>query len=194
MVTKLKYGNTNTFFISGTNGNLLIDTAYAGTIALFYKAIKEKNIKVSDITYILATHYHPDHIGLVSELMEKGVKLLIIDKQLPFIHFSDEILKKDKILNYKPINEEKSVIININESRKFLKNLGINGTIVSTKSHSEDGIALILDDGEIFVGDLEPKEYLNSYEENKKLKNDWNIIMAYNPKIINYAHINQKIL
>ena len=194
MVTKLKYGNTNTFFISGTNGNLLIDTDYAGTIALFYKAIKEKNIKVSDITYILATHYHPDHIGLVSELMEKGVKLLIIDKQLPFIHFSDEIFKKDKILNYKPINEDESVIININESRKFLKNLGINGTIVSTKSHSEDGIALILDDGEIFVGDLEPKEYLNSYEENKKLKNDWNIIMAYNPKIINYAHINQKIL
>lgn len=194
MVTKLKYGNTNTFFISGTNGNLLIDTDYAGTIALFYKAIKEKNIKVSDITYILATHYHPDHIGLVSELMEKGVKLLIIDKQLPFIHFSDEIFKKDKILNYKPINEDKSVIININESRKFLKNLGINGTIVNTKSHSEDGIALILDDGEIFVGDLEPKEYLNSYEENKKLKNDWDIIMAYNPKIINYAHINQKIL
>lgn len=194
MVTKLKYGNTNTFFISGTNGNLLIDTDYAGTIALFYKAIKEKNIKVSDITYILATHYHPDHIGLVSELMEKGVKLLIIDKQLSFIHFSDEIFKKDKILNYKPINEDKSVIININESRKFLKNLGINGTIVNTKSHSEDGIALILDDGEIFVGDLEPKEYLNSYEENKKLKNDWDIIMAYNPKIINYAHINQKIL
>ena len=27
VVTKLKYGNTNTFFIRGTVGNLLIDTA-----------------------------------------------------------------------------------------------------------------------------------------------------------------------
>lgn len=30
---------------------------------------KGLGIKVSDITYVLATHYHPDHIGLVSELM-----------------------------------------------------------------------------------------------------------------------------
>ena len=27
------------------------------------------------------TYYHPDHIGLVSELMKQGVKLLVIDTQ-----------------------------------------------------------------------------------------------------------------
>lgn len=32
MVSKLKYGNTNTFFVRGTDGNLLIDTDYAGTL------------------------------------------------------------------------------------------------------------------------------------------------------------------
>ena len=46
---KLKYGNTNTFFISGDNGNLLIDTDYEGTLSKFYKAIKINNIKVSNI-------------------------------------------------------------------------------------------------------------------------------------------------
>ena len=35
MVTKLKYGNTNTFFISGKDGGLLVDTDYAGTISSF---------------------------------------------------------------------------------------------------------------------------------------------------------------
>ena len=81
MVSKIKYGNTNTFFIRGTGGSLLIDTDYAGTMPAFYRAIKNHDIKISDITYVLATHYHPDHIGLVSELMKQGVKLLLIDTQ-----------------------------------------------------------------------------------------------------------------
>ena len=87
---KLKYGNTNTFIIRGTGGNLLIDTDYAGTLPSFYRAIKEHDIPVSDINYVLATHYHPDHIGLVSELMKQGVKLLLVDNQQSYIHFADE--------------------------------------------------------------------------------------------------------
>jgi len=55
MHIKLKYGNTNTFFIRGTSGNLLIDTDYAGTLPAFYRAIKDYKIKISDITYVLAT-------------------------------------------------------------------------------------------------------------------------------------------
>ncbi len=41
MHIKLKYGNTNTFFIRGMSGNLLVDTDYAGTIPAFYRAIKD---------------------------------------------------------------------------------------------------------------------------------------------------------
>ena len=55
MHIKLKYGNTNTFFIRGMSGNLLVDTDYAGTLPAFYRAIKDCKIKISDITYILAT-------------------------------------------------------------------------------------------------------------------------------------------
>ncbi len=68
MVTRLKYGNTNTYFVRGTSGGLLIDTDYAGTLSAFYKVLKTNYISISDISYILATHFHPDHIGLVSEL------------------------------------------------------------------------------------------------------------------------------
>lgn len=53
MVTKLKYGNTNSFFVSEISGGLLLDTDYAGTLSSFYRAIKAHEIKVSDITYIL---------------------------------------------------------------------------------------------------------------------------------------------
>ena len=37
---RLKYGNTNTFFIRGEACGLLIDTDYAGTLPAFYRALK----------------------------------------------------------------------------------------------------------------------------------------------------------
>ncbi|MBP3621327.1 MAG: MBL fold metallo-hydrolase [Lachnospiraceae bacterium] len=193
MVTKLKYGNTNTFFIRGTAGNLLVDTDYAGTLLGFYRAIKENNIKISDITYVLATHYHPDHMGLVCELMKQGVKLLLVDVQCPYIHFSDEIFKRDRILGYEPINMDDALIIDRKDSRAFLNDMGIQGEIISTPSHSEDSISLMLDNGICFVGDLEPIDYLAAYGENIALKADWDLVMSYNPKIIYYAHANEKV-
>lgn len=193
MVTKLKYGNTNTFLIRGTSGNLLVDTDYAGTLPGFYRAIKEINIKISDITYVLATHYHPDHMGIVCELMKQGVKLLLVDVQCPYIHFSDEIFGRDKIWGYEPINMDDAVIIDRKGSRAFLKDMGILGEIISTPSHSEDSISLMLDNGICFVGDLEPIDYLAAYGENVALKADWDLVMSYNPKIIYYAHANEKV-
>ena len=194
VITKLKYGNTNTFFVRGTVGNLLIDTDYAGTLPAFYRAIKEHNIKIRDIDYVLATHYHPDHIGLVSELIKQDVKLLVLDTQDSYIHFSDEIFSRDKHLNYEPITAEKATVISSEESRNFLESIGINGEIVVTTSHSKDSISLILDGGECFVGDLEPIEDLGGYEQNEELKSDWENIMRYAPKVIYYAHKNKKIL
>lgn len=121
MISKLRYGNTNTFFIRGTGDGLLIDTDFAGTLPAFYRAIKEHSIKISDISYILATHYHPDHIGLVSELMKQGIKLLLIDTQKSHIHFADEIFRKDKRLNYESINTDNSIIISSKTVGNFLK-------------------------------------------------------------------------
>lgn len=54
-MTILRYGNTNTFFIEGNDGGLLVDTDYAGTLPAFYKALKQNGIKVNNIKYVLAT-------------------------------------------------------------------------------------------------------------------------------------------
>ena len=189
---KLRYGNTNTFYIAGANGGLLIDTDYAGTLPQFFKAIKNARIDISDISYMLATHYHPDHIGIVSELQKLGVTLLIVDVQRSSVHFADEIFSRDKRLNYKPIDENVAKVISCAESRSFLCSIGISGEIIYTPSHSEDSVSIILDDGNCIVGDLEPVEYLAAYDHNPRLKSDWEQIMSYHPKRILSAHANEK--
>ena len=190
----LKYGNTNTYWLPGKSGGLLIDTDYAGTLPAFYKALKANHISLHDISHVIATHYHPDHMGLIGELTEQGIRLVLVDTQVRSVHFSDPIFSREKHLRYHPIREDEAVRISCEESRAFLSGLGISGEIISTPSHSEDSITIILDNGDCFAGDLEPIDYLEAYEENPALKADWDQVMSRHPKRIFYGHANTKII
>lgn len=191
MNTLIKYGNTNTYLIHGTSGNLLVDTDYAGTLQGFYRAIKSLDIKVGDITYVIATHYHPDHMGLVSELMNLGVKLVIMEPQLDYVHYSDEIFARMPQLGVKPIDGSAARVVSISDSRAFLSELGIDGEIISTPSHSADSVTVILDEGTAITGDLEPQSYIDAYTDNEALKADWEKVMSYHPHRICHAHANE---
>jgi len=191
---KLRYGNTNTFYIPGSDGGLLVDTDWAGTLPQFFGAIKAAGIEMRAITTLLVTHYHPDHMGLAGELQRLGVKLLVVDVQRLFVHASDEIFARDKHLSYRAVDESAATVISCAESRDVLKGLGIDGEILHTPSHSEDSVSLALDDGSCLVGDLEPLAYLAGYDENPALKNDWEQLMRRRPKRILYAHANEQKL
>ena len=191
---KLRYGNTNTFYIPGSDGGLLVDTDWAGTLPLFFKAIKTAGIEMKAITTLLVTHYHPDHMGLAGELQRLGVKLLVVDVQRLFVHASDEIFARDKHLSYRAVDESAATVISCAESRDVLKGLGIDGEILHTPSHSEDSVSLALDDESCLVGDLEPLAYLAGYAENPALKSDWEQLMRRRPKRILYAHANEQKL
>ena len=191
MMIRLRYGNTNTFYIPGEKAGLLVDTDYAGTIHAFYKALKMNGLQMKDIGYVMATHFHPDHSGLIGELMDQSVQLLLIDVQRDFVHFSDSIFAREK-LDHKPINEKYATVITCEQSRAFLAQIGIFGEVIRTPSHSDDSVSLILDDGDCFVGDLEPAEYLEAYEDNRQLKADWEHIRTLSPSRVFYAHAPEK--
>ena len=194
MTIKLRYGNTNTFLVPGNGGYLLVDTDYAGTLPAFYKALKTAGVQLKDIAFVLASHYHPDHMGLIPELMKQGVSLLLMDTQTKDVHFSDQIFAREKTLRFDPIDESEAKVVSCHESRAFLSGIGIAGEIISTPSHSRDSVSLVLDDGDCLVGDLEPMEYLSAYQENPALKKDWDAILSFCPKRILFSHVNEKTM
>lgn len=192
MIKLLKYGNTNTFYIENGDKGILIDTDWAGTLSKFFKEIKRNGVIFNNIKYVMATHYHPDHMGLISKLMELGIKLIVFDVQRAYVHYSDEIFSRDKSLNYSPIVDSKATIITCKESRCFLSQLNINGEIIHTPGHSDDSVSLILDEGIAIVGDLEPIDYIGGYENNSGLHDSWEYILYFQPKTIYYGHANKK--
>lgn len=184
---RLRYGNTNTFFIEGRQGGILFDTDYAGTLQAFYRAIKKAGIQVKDIKFVLASHYHPDHMGLIGDLQRQGVRLLLMDIQKDYVHAPDHIFEREKS-PFTPVDEDDATVITCRKSRAFLHGIGIEGEIIHTPSHSEDSVSLILDSGECFLGDITPFELIEGYEDNEKLKSDWKLIDSHRPKEFFYAH------
>ena len=186
-IVTLRYGRTNTFLAKGDSGSLLVDTDYAGTMQGLYRELKANGIRLKEITWMMATHYHPDHCGLTGLLQAQGIPLLLLDSQVEAVHFPECIFARENRA-YAPVDPEKAAVLSEEESRPFLKKLGIGGEIIRTPSHSADSVSLILDDGSCFVGDLEPREYLGGYAENAPQAGDWAKIMTRHPKMIYYGH------
>lgn len=187
MLKELIYGNTRTYLIKGKKGYLLIDTDWAGALPQFFKALKKLNITVQEISHILVTHYHPDHMGLAQDLIDLGIKLIVIDVQKDYIHQSDYIFKKEGNKAFKSIQDDMVLVLSCNTSREFLSELGIDGEIVHTPGHSEDSVSLILDSGEAVVGDLYPLEQVILYDSST-LIDTWDNLLGRQLNWIYYAH------
>lgn len=187
MVIELKYSSTNTYLIQGSKGYILLDTGWAGTFSLFCKALGEKNISVQDIKYIIISHFHPDHMGIAQNIAKLGAVIVIFDIQQKYVHAADSTLSKDKRINFLPIADDKIKIISIAKSREFLREAGIAGEILHTPGHSNDSISLLLDDGSLFVGDLNPLYELELHK-GTEIYESWERLLARNPVKVYYGH------
>ena len=155
-IVTVSYHSTNYYAIDIKGGKLLIDCGWPGTLLQFTAALKRKGIVPKEIKYILVTHFHPDHAGLVQDFKDLGAKLILMETQVGFISPLKSLIKTKKV-SYKEIRENDNYNLKFKDSRKFLASLGVAGEIIATPGHSEDSITLILDEGSAFTGDLPPR-------------------------------------
>ena len=66
-ILNLGYQSTNYYAIQIKDGFLLFDCGWPGTLPQFTAEFKRKGIPLQGIKYILVSHFHPDHAGLVEE-------------------------------------------------------------------------------------------------------------------------------
>ena len=172
----LKLKLTNCYLIPLDSKYILIDTGYEWEWETFQKRLVELNVRISDIDYLLLTHHHDDHSGLITNLIEANPNIRIIVH-----HLCSDYLKIGKHVHpskFWHINKRISFILAIKarfdkkwthsfpiykgrdsdiiiKGDTFLKDIGINikGQIIETPGHSLDQIALILDNGNCICGD-----------------------------------------
>ena len=186
-IRELHYSNTNTYLIEGGNGKVLFDTGWAGTFPAFCQAMGAAEIPVQEVTHILISHFHPDHMGIVQEIADQGAVILAADVQKDHIHAADAVFAKEKGNRFVPIKEEKVRFFRLADSRNVLSEIGISGCILHTPGHSDDSISLMLDSGELFVGDLNPLYELELHK-GTQIGESWERLLELHPKKVYYGH------
>lgn len=176
-IIEINLSVTNCFLIKSGNKYVLIDTGYDHEWDLFSKKLKETGISISDISYVILTHHHDDHVGLLNKLttensdirvvMSKLAKDLILNGQNNLNHdggFVNNRVKQIKLLankfdknwnklKFTPYHvREKDILITEDTQ---LKEIGIEleGKIIKTPGHTKDSLSVILNNGYCFVGD-----------------------------------------
>lgn len=154
-IVNVGYDSTNYYILAAKNGKLLVDCGWPGTLQKFMGVLKRKGIPFPEIKFLLVTHFHPDHAGLVQELKNQGIQLILPECQIdfipPFVGFFH-----GKNYPYVPISSNDNLVLKLADSRKFLASIGLRGEILHTPGHSDDSVTLVLDEGFAFTGDLHP--------------------------------------
>jgi glyoxylase-like metal-dependent hydrolase (beta-lactamase superfamily II) len=76
-ILKLTCTRTNCYLLKAGCGWIMVDTDFPDTFHLLIHLLKQQDIKISDIKYLIVTHFHPDHAGIAQELKNLGVKLMV---------------------------------------------------------------------------------------------------------------------
>lgn len=81
-MTPLKLSVTTCYLIKAEEKFLLVDTGYAEDWELFRRRLKEVDVELSQIGYLLLTHHHDDHCGLLHTILQENSDILIVMSKL----------------------------------------------------------------------------------------------------------------
>ncbi len=184
-IVNVGYHSTNYYAVEINNGKLLIDCGWPGTYPQFTAEMKRKGVGPNEIQYILVTHFHPDHAGLVQEFKDRGSKLIVMETQVGSIAPLNDLVRK-KFYPYTELQEDDNFNLKFIDSREFLASLGLAGEIISTPGHSNDSVTLILDEGFAFTGDLRSRFLVP--DDDKVTHDSWAKIYQHQIRKIYPAH------
>jgi glyoxylase-like metal-dependent hydrolase (beta-lactamase superfamily II) len=185
-IVNVGYLSTNYWVVSAGRSRLLVDLGYPGTLGTMRANLKRMDVPLAEIRYALATHYHIDHAGLAEELKLAGVPLLVMDTQVAAIPLMKQWTKPQD--HYVDITLAGNVTIPCDASRGLLKQIGMDGEILSTPGHSPDSVSLLLDDGAVFTGDLPPLEFAGEDEAGRLVASSWQLLWSHGARRIYPAH------
>jgi len=164
MVIPITTPMVNSYIIKGDKP-ILIDTGLPGYDARILQMMEKNGISPGDISLIIITHCHQDHIGSVAALKQKtGAPVAIHKADAEYLKTGGNpplvpVGTKGKIMEALSKMIKKPVVMGLEpdiliESEMDLAKYGVKGKVIMTPGHTPGGISITLESGEILVGDL----------------------------------------
>lgn len=206
-VVPISLGIVRSFLLSGRGKELvLVDSGNPGDGPRIIKKVEEAGYRAKDISLIVLTHAHRDHVGGLTGLAgELSAKMLVHSKDLgKLTGEEDPGTQPTRLLgrifkliipeeDLPTLSEEPDVI---EKDRVSLNGFGIDGEIIHTPGHTSGSLAVVSEGGAAVIGDLVMGRWLVFgrasipvfAEEPEKLKESIRRVLSYNPEVIYTAH------
>lgn len=207
-IFQIPLGFNRCYIIRG-KGTVMVDGGQPKKIKAFINGLKKTPITPESIKLLILTHGHWDHIGSAKDIKRiTGAKAAIhrrekdcLEKSLkplpPGVTFWGRVVIRI-IQMFMPLIRipatDADIILDDNDLP--LDEFGIPGRIVSTPGHSPGSVSVLLDTGEVFVGDM----VMNAFplrltpglpifaEDMEKVKDSWQLLLDKGAEKIYPAH------
>lgn len=162
---RIPLGICNCFLLRGEQ-TILIDAGAVGQQKAFTKALQKLNVDPKDISLILLTHGHWDHIGTLHPIQQlTGAKVAVHHRDQAWVEsgkpdFPNGTNGYGRIMsaaakrllnpNLPPVKVDRV----LDDNGMSLAEFGIPGKVVYTPGHSMGHVSILLDSGNALVGDM----------------------------------------
>lgn len=161
-VVPLNLGVVKAFVIKGER-SILVDAGNAGDARKIIQGLSRLKINPQDISLIIITHSHSDHIGGLAKLKEvTGARVLVhqLDAEALVAGINKDIIPTNlKGDLFKRFIEERPKIKTVEpdiliDGEHDLGKYGVPGKVIGTPGHTAGSISIVLNNGEAIIGDL----------------------------------------
>ena len=165
-IHRLSLGMCNCYLIK-EEGTILVEAGVANQGEKFLRELKALSVEPEDISLILLTHGHLDHIGSANEIKRlTGGKVAInqhekdwVEQALrplpPGVGLWGKIMIVLLRMAASRMNFPGTTVDLVLADEDFsLEPYGIHGKAIYTPGHSSGSMSLLLDTGDAFVGDM----------------------------------------
>jgi glyoxylase-like metal-dependent hydrolase (beta-lactamase superfamily II) len=195
-------------YVLQSDGIIMIDAGVPDTLECFVRAMKNAQIAIEELRLLVLTHGHWDHIGCAKEIKTlTGAKIALHEHEAPWLEDAmialppgvtlwGRMLAKVLAKAMRPRIHVAQVDIKIRDEGFSLSEYGIPGKVIHTPGHSPGSTSVLLESGEVFVGDMAMNMFplrltpgLPIFAENAaQVKKSWQRLLAEGAQTVYPAH------
>jgi hydroxyacylglutathione hydrolase len=209
-IHRLPMGICNCYLIK-EDGLVLVDAGPPNHAGKLRQKLQPLSIEPTDITLMLLTHGHYDHIGSASGVKAlTGCKVAISHREKEWVEqalrplppgigvWGISLAALMRIMTLFVKFPASSVDIELGDEEFPLHPFGVNGKVLHTPGHSSGSMSLLLDTGEAFVGDLAMNGFPTRIgpgmpifgDDRDAIKASWRLLLDNGARWIYPAHGN----
>ncbi len=196
-------------YVLKDEGVVVVDAGQPNRLRSFRRGLEGASIRPEEVSLILLTHAHWDHMGSAAAIKEyTGAPLAVHRSEAAWVvsgspplppgitRWGRIFMGVHRLFNSFINVEATNVDIELTDKPWSLTEFGVSGSVIHTPGHSPGSVSIILETGEAFVGDLAMNRFPLTLkpslsilgDDREEINASWDNVLRHGVSTIHPAH------